>query len=104
MAFRAAIRYPIAMVKIPSQDVTRRRALGACAGPRARGTTSAVGTADSNQPGTARSPGSSSPSRGSCFSHPAIVRPIRGTGFDGYMAHEFIPGSGQPPRSLAAAV
>ena len=98
MAFRAAIRYPVSMVKIPSQDVTRRRALGACAGPRARG------TADSNQPGTARSPGSSSPSRGSCFFHPAIVRSIRGTGFDGYMAHEFIPGSGEPPCSLAAAV
>ena len=36
--------------------------------------------------------------------YPAIVRAIRETGFDGFMAHEFIPRSGEPLRSLAEAV
>ena len=36
--------------------------------------------------------------------YPAIVRAIRDTGFTGYMAHEFIPRSGDPLRSLAQAV
>ena len=36
--------------------------------------------------------------------YPAIVRAIRDTGFSGYMAHEFIPRSGDPLRSLAQAV
>ena len=36
--------------------------------------------------------------------YPAIVRAIRDTGFNGYMAHEFIPRSGDPLRSLAQAV
>ncbi len=36
--------------------------------------------------------------------YPAIVRAIRDTGFAGYMAHEFIPRSGDPLRSLAQAV
>jgi len=36
--------------------------------------------------------------------YPAIVRAIRDTGFTGYMAHEFIPRSGDPLRSLAEAV
>ena len=36
--------------------------------------------------------------------YPAIVRAIRDTGFTGYMAHEFIPRSGDPIRSLAEAV
>ena len=38
------------------------------------------------------------------LNYPAIVRAIRDTGFVGYMAHEFIPRSGDPLRSLAAAV
>ena len=38
------------------------------------------------------------------LNYPAIVRAIRDTGFDGYMAHEFIPRSGDPLRSLADAV
>ena len=36
--------------------------------------------------------------------YPAIVRAIRDTGFAGYMAHEFIPRSGDPLGSLAQAV
>ena len=36
--------------------------------------------------------------------YPAIVRAIRDTGFTGFMAHEFIPRSGDPLGSLAAAV
>ena len=36
--------------------------------------------------------------------YPAIVRAIRETGFNGYIAHEFIPRSGDPIRSLAQAV
>ena len=36
--------------------------------------------------------------------YPAIVRAIRETGFTGFMAHEFIPRSGDPIRSLAEAV
>lgn len=36
--------------------------------------------------------------------YPAIVRAIRDTGFTGHMAHEFIPRSGDPLRSLAEAV
>jgi len=36
--------------------------------------------------------------------YPAIVRAIRDTGFTGYMAHEFIPRSGDPLDSLAQAV
>ena len=36
--------------------------------------------------------------------YPAIVRAIRDTGFSGYMAHEFIPRSGDPLGSLAQAV
>ena len=36
--------------------------------------------------------------------YPAIVRAIRDTGFNGYMAHEFIPRSGDPLGSLAQAV
>ena len=36
--------------------------------------------------------------------YPAIVGAIRETGFAGYMAHEFIPRSGDPLRSLAQAV
>ena len=36
--------------------------------------------------------------------YPAIVRAIRDTGFSGYMAHEFIPRSDDPLRSLAQAV
>ncbi len=36
--------------------------------------------------------------------YPAIVRAIRDTGFTGFMAHEFIPRSGDPIRSLAEAV
>ena len=38
------------------------------------------------------------------LNYPAIVRAIRDTGFDGYMAHEFIPRSDDPLRSLADAV
>ena len=38
------------------------------------------------------------------LNYPAIVRAIEGTGFSGYMAHEFIPRSGDPIRSLAEAV
>ena len=38
------------------------------------------------------------------LNYPAIVRAIRDTGFTGYMAHEFIPRSGDPLRSLAQAV
>ena len=38
------------------------------------------------------------------LNYPAIVRAIRDTGFSGYMAHEFIPRSGDPLRSLAEAV
>ena len=36
--------------------------------------------------------------------YPAIVRAIRDTGFSGFMAHEFIPRSGDPLGSLAQAV
>ena len=36
--------------------------------------------------------------------YPAIVRAIRDTDFTGFMAHEFIPRSGDPLRSLAQAV
>ncbi len=36
--------------------------------------------------------------------YPAIVRAIRDTDFSGYMAHEFIPRSSDPLRSLAQAV
>ena len=36
--------------------------------------------------------------------YPAIVRAILATGFDGYLAHEFIPRSDDPIGSLAAAV
>ena len=36
--------------------------------------------------------------------HAAIIGAIRDTGFSGYMAHEFIPRSGDPLRSLAEAV
>ncbi len=36
--------------------------------------------------------------------YPAIARAILATGFDGYFAHEFIPRSDDPIRSLAAAV
>ncbi len=36
--------------------------------------------------------------------YPAIVREILATGFDGYLAHEFIPRSDDPIGSLAAAV
>jgi len=38
------------------------------------------------------------------LNYPAIVRAIRDTGFTGYMAHEFIPRSGDPLRSLREAV
>ena len=38
------------------------------------------------------------------LNYPAIVRAIRDTGFTGYMAHEFIPQSGDPLRSLREAV
>ena len=38
------------------------------------------------------------------LNYPAIVRAIRDTGFSGYMAHEFIPQSGDPLRSLREAV
>ncbi|MCG8466684.1 MAG: TIM barrel protein [Gemmatimonadetes bacterium] len=38
------------------------------------------------------------------LNYPAIVRAIADTGFQGYMAHEFIPRSGDPLRSLAEAV
>ena len=38
------------------------------------------------------------------LNYPAIVRAIRDTGFIGYMAHEFIPRSGDPLRSLREAV
>ena len=38
------------------------------------------------------------------LNYPAIVRAIRDTGFTGYMAHEFIPQSGDPLRSLRDAV
>ena len=104
MAFLAAICYSIVMVKIPSQDITCRRALGA--GPRARRAASAVGTADSTRPGPARSP------------HPIPVRRDRqdaGVALPGDPAGNprhgvrgvhgaRIPGSGEPIRSLAAAV
>ena len=36
--------------------------------------------------------------------YPAIVREILATGFEGYLAHEFIPRSDDPMGSLAAAV
>ncbi len=36
--------------------------------------------------------------------YPAIVRAIAETGFEGFMAHEFIPRSGDPIRSLREAV
>ena len=38
------------------------------------------------------------------LNYPAIVRAIQETGFTGYMAHEFIPKSGEPLRSLEEAV
>lgn len=38
------------------------------------------------------------------LNYPAIVRAIAETGFDGFMAHEFIPRSGDPLRSLREAV
>ncbi|WP_420633135.1 hydroxypyruvate isomerase family protein [Candidatus Palauibacter sp.] len=38
------------------------------------------------------------------LNYPPIVRAIVDTGFDGYMAHEFIPRSGNPLRSLREAV
>ncbi|MDE0474591.1 MAG: TIM barrel protein [Gammaproteobacteria bacterium] len=38
------------------------------------------------------------------LNYPAIVRAIRDTGFTGYMAHEFIPRSSDPLRSLREAV
>ena len=36
--------------------------------------------------------------------YPAIVRAIQDTGFTGFIAHEFIPRSGDPIRSLGEAV
>ena len=38
------------------------------------------------------------------LNYPAIVRAIAETGFEGFMAHEFIPRSGEPLRSLREAV
>ena len=38
------------------------------------------------------------------LNYPAIVRAIADTGFEGFMAHEFIPRSGEPLRSLREAV
>ena len=38
------------------------------------------------------------------LNYPAIVRAIRNTRFTGYLAHEFIPRSGDPLRSLREAV
>ncbi len=38
------------------------------------------------------------------LNYPAIVRAIGETGFEGFMAHEFIPRSGEPLRSLREAV
>ncbi len=38
------------------------------------------------------------------LNYPAIVRAIRDSGFTGYMAHEFIPRSDDPLRSLSQAV
>ena len=38
------------------------------------------------------------------LNYPAIVRAIGDTGFEGFMAHEFIPRSGDPLRSLREAV
>ena len=38
------------------------------------------------------------------LNYPPVVRAIAETGFDGYMAHEFIPRSGDPLRSLREAV
>ena len=38
------------------------------------------------------------------LNYPPIVRAINKTGFDGFMAHEFIPRSDDPLRSLGAAV
>ena len=38
------------------------------------------------------------------LNYPAIVRAIAATGFDGYMAHEFVPRSSDPLRSLREAV
>ncbi len=38
------------------------------------------------------------------LNYPAIVRAVRDTGFSGYIAHEFIPRSGDPLHSLAEAV
>ncbi len=38
------------------------------------------------------------------LNYPPIVRAIADTGFDGFMAHEFIPRSGDPLRSLREAV
>ncbi|WP_420636848.1 hydroxypyruvate isomerase family protein [Candidatus Palauibacter sp.] len=38
------------------------------------------------------------------LNYPPIVRAIADTGFEGYMAHEFIPRSGDPLKSLREAV
>ncbi|MXX67603.1 MAG: TIM barrel protein [Gemmatimonadales bacterium] len=38
------------------------------------------------------------------LNYPPIVRAIADTGFEGFMAHEFIPRSGDPLRSLREAV
>jgi hydroxypyruvate isomerase len=52
---------------------------------------------------TAGVPGRHEIDRGQELNYPAIVRAIAETGFDGYLAHEFIP-AGDPLNSLRQAV
>ena len=52
MAFLAAFCYPFVMEKIPSQNITRRHAVGF--GPRALGAPRGLGTTDSTRQSAAR--------------------------------------------------